>query len=105
MVFRKESNVDARSALDLLTSTPTAPSSPAAASPASAQGSATIAGTVVGMSTTSGAVSSVRSVGMTGSTKFEDTTCTALNAGDAVEVKGTRQADSSVLATKVEKED
>jgi hypothetical protein len=39
------------------------------------------------------------------STKFEDTSCAALKAGDRVEVKGTRQADASVLASKVEKDD
>jgi uncharacterized protein DUF5666 len=39
------------------------------------------------------------------STKFDDTSCAALKAGDRVEVKGTRQADASVLASKVEKDD
>jgi hypothetical protein len=38
------------------------------------------------------------------STAFEDTTCAALANGDRVEVKGTRQADSSVVATRVEKD-
>lgn len=36
------------------------------------------------------------------STKFEDTPCTALANGDQVEVKGRRQANGSVLATRVE---
>jgi len=38
-------------------------------------------------------------------TRFEDVTCTALKAGDSVEVKGTRQTDASVLASRIEKED
>jgi hypothetical protein len=37
-------------------------------------------------------------------TKFDDSPCTALHNGDAVEVKGTKQSDGSVLASKVEKE-
>jgi len=37
------------------------------------------------------------------STKFDDTSCTALKAGNKVEVKGTVQADKSILATQVEK--
>lgn len=36
------------------------------------------------------------------STKFDETPCTALANGDQVEVEGTRQANGSVLATKVE---
>ena len=39
------------------------------------------------------------------STKFEDTTCAALANGMVVEVKGTRQANGSVLAMKVEADD
>jgi len=39
------------------------------------------------------------------STKFEDTTCAALKNGDKVEVKGTKQTNGSVLASKVEKDD
>jgi hypothetical protein len=39
------------------------------------------------------------------STKFDDTSCTALKAGDRVEVTGTRQADTSILASKVDKDD
>jgi len=39
------------------------------------------------------------------STTFDDTACAALKQGDQVEVKGTRQANGSVLATKVEKDD
>src|SRR5262249_50193169 len=39
------------------------------------------------------------------STRFEDTTCAALKAGDRVEVKGVKQADASILATRVERED
>jgi hypothetical protein len=37
-------------------------------------------------------------------TKFEDTTCGGLKAGDVVEVKGSKQSDGSVLAMRVEKE-
>src|SRR5262245_38725024 len=36
-------------------------------------------------------------------TRFKDVSCAALKAGDSVEVKGTRQADRSVLASRVEK--
>src|SRR5262249_29799916 len=39
------------------------------------------------------------------STIFHDGTCDALKAGSRVEVKGTRQADNSVLALSVEGED
>ena len=38
-------------------------------------------------------------------TRFKDISCTALKAGDSVEVKGTRQTDASVLASRIEKED
>jgi hypothetical protein len=38
-----------------------------------------------------------------GSTEFKDTSCAALKAGDSVEVKGSRQTDASVLATRVER--
>jgi hypothetical protein len=37
------------------------------------------------------------------STQFKDTQCVALKAGDSVEVKGTRNADMSVAAARVEK--
>jgi len=37
------------------------------------------------------------------STQFKDTSCSALTAGDSVEVKGTRQTDRSVAASRVEK--
>jgi len=37
------------------------------------------------------------------STQFKDTQCSALKAGDSVEVKGTRQTDGSVVAARVEK--
>jgi Domain of unknown function (DUF5666) len=37
------------------------------------------------------------------STQFKDTTCGALKAGDTVEVKGAKQADASVLASRVER--
>lgn len=36
-------------------------------------------------------------------TQFKDTSCAALTAGDSVEVKGTRQANASVLASRIEK--
>jgi uncharacterized Zn ribbon protein len=39
------------------------------------------------------------------STEFRDKTCAALAVGDQVEVKGARQADGSVLATRVEAEE
>jgi hypothetical protein len=38
-------------------------------------------------------------------TKFEESPCTALRNGDAVEVKGTKRTDGSVLASRVEKDD
>jgi hypothetical protein len=38
-------------------------------------------------------------------TQFKDTACTALKAGDSVEVKGVRQTDASVLASRIERED
>jgi uncharacterized protein DUF5666 len=38
-------------------------------------------------------------------TKFDESACTALHNGDAVEVKGTKQTDGRVLASKVEKDD
>ena len=38
-------------------------------------------------------------------TKFDETACTALRNGDEVEVKGTKQTDGTVLASKVEKDD
>ena len=38
-------------------------------------------------------------------TKFEDVSCASLKAGDSVEVKGTRQNDSSVVASRVERKD
>ena len=37
------------------------------------------------------------------STQFKDATCVSLKAGDSVEVKGARQADNSVLASRVER--
>jgi len=37
------------------------------------------------------------------STQFKDAACASLNAGDSVEVKGARQADNSVLASRVER--
>jgi len=37
------------------------------------------------------------------STQFKDAACASLKAGDPVEVKGARQADNSVLATRVER--
>ncbi|HEV8345356.1 MAG TPA: DUF5666 domain-containing protein [Vicinamibacterales bacterium] len=43
-------------------------------------------------------------VATNGSTRFDDTTCAQIAAGVVVEVKGTRQADGSVLATRVEAE-
>jgi hypothetical protein len=37
------------------------------------------------------------------STQFKDAACASLKAGDSVEVEGARQADNSVLATRVER--
>ena len=37
------------------------------------------------------------------STQFKDAACASLKGGDSVEVKGARQADTSVLATRVER--
>lgn len=37
------------------------------------------------------------------STQFKDTACSGLKAGNTVEVKGTRQADNSIAASRVEK--
>ncbi len=37
------------------------------------------------------------------STQFKDVACTSLKSGDSVEVKGARQPDASVLASRVEK--
>lgn len=37
------------------------------------------------------------------STKFQDASCASLQAGDSVEVKGSRQTDGSVLASRVER--
>jgi hypothetical protein len=39
------------------------------------------------------------------STSFRDIACTAIRNGTVVEVKGTRQADGSIAATRVERED
>jgi uncharacterized protein DUF5666 len=39
------------------------------------------------------------------STTFEDVSCSSLKAGDMVEVKGTRQANGTVAASRVQKED
>jgi hypothetical protein len=38
------------------------------------------------------------------STQFRDVSCTSLANGNSVEVKGTRQSNGSVLATRVEKD-
>ena len=38
------------------------------------------------------------------STRFKDVACSSLKAGDRVEVRGVRQADQSVLASRVEKD-
>jgi hypothetical protein len=43
------------------------------------------------------------SVVTNGSTQFKDTSCGALANGDKVEVKGTRQSNGTVLATRVER--
>ena len=37
------------------------------------------------------------------STQFKEAACASLKAGDSVEVKGARQTDNSVLATRVER--
>jgi hypothetical protein len=38
-------------------------------------------------------------------TRFDDTSCTALKAGDSVEIKGARQVDGGILASRVQLED
>src|SRR5262249_49778204 len=38
------------------------------------------------------------------STQFKDTSCASLKAGDSVEVKGSRQADAAILASRIEKD-
>jgi hypothetical protein len=38
------------------------------------------------------------------STRFKDVACGALKAGDRLEVRGARQTDQSVLASRVEKD-
>ncbi len=43
------------------------------------------------------------SIATTGSTTFDGAACSTIKNGDKVDVKGTKQADGSVLATKVEK--
>jgi len=43
-------------------------------------------------------------VATNGSTEFKDTTCAALKSGHNVDVKGTRQTNLSVLATRVERQ-
>jgi hypothetical protein len=45
------------------------------------------------------------SVQTNGATRFDDAACTTFRNGDVVEVKGTRQANGVVLASKVEKDD
>lgn len=62
--------------------------------------SSAITGTCPAISFTVGSTS----VTTNASTTFNDTTCAALKQGDQVEVKGTRQANGSVLARKVEKD-
>src|SRR3989442_531265 len=62
--------------------------------------SSAITGTCPAISFTFGSTS----VTTNASTTFNDTTCAALKQGDQVEVKGTRQANGSVLARKVEKD-
>ena len=37
------------------------------------------------------------------STEFKDASCSSLKAGDSVEVRGKRQTDASVLASRVER--
>jgi hypothetical protein len=40
----------------------------------------------------------------TASTQFKDVQCSSLKAGDSVEVKGTRNTDGSITATRVQKD-
>jgi len=61
----------------------------------------TVAGTCPAITTTVGTTK----VTTTASTKFEDVTCAALKAGMKVQVEGTRNADGSITATKVERND
>lgn len=39
-----------------------------------------------------------------GSTQFDGTACSAFRSGDKVQVKGTKRADGSVLATRLKKD-
>jgi len=61
----------------------------------------TIAGTCPAISSTAGTTKFTT----TASTKFDDVTCGALKAGMKVEIKGSRNADGSITATKVEPQD
>jgi hypothetical protein len=69
-------------------------------------GEAELEGTLSGLSGTCPTVTfkvSSATVMTNASTKFEDTTCATLSSAGRVEVKGTKQTNGSVLATKVEK--
>jgi len=63
-------------------------------------------GSIAGLSGTCPAISfNLKGVAIdtNASTKFEDTSCSALKNGDKVEVKGTKQSSGRVLARKIEK--
>jgi len=59
-----------------------------------------IAGTCPSISSTVGATK----FATTASTKFDDVACTALTPGSKVQVKGTRNADGSIMATRVQRD-
>jgi hypothetical protein len=72
-------------------------------------GDAKIEGTISGLSAVSGCPVVTFTIGTTkvttsASTTFDDVTCATLANGARVEVEGTKQADGSILATKVEAE-
>lgn len=73
-------------------------------------GEAKVEGIVSGLTATTGCPVLTFMVGTTtvttsAATEFDDVLCSALANGASVEVKGTRQADGSIVATKVELED
>jgi uncharacterized protein DUF5666 len=69
-------------------------------------GEAELSGTVAGKGGSCPSISftvNSTSVSTNGSTEFKDVSCTALANGNRVEVKGTKQSNGSVMASRVEK--
>lgn len=76
------------------------PATPTPGAKAEVEGAiATLSGTCPSLTFTIGSTT----VKTNATTQFKDTACTGLKTGNKAEVKGTRQADNSVLATRVEK--